>query len=218
MTGSGDEHGVASPLTPDLFAEIANVSRETMDRLRIYAAHLEKWQTSLNLVSRRSLDDLWRRHMLDSVQLVAHLPGSGSLADLGSGAGFPGLVVSIVTGRPVELIESDVRKGVFLREAARLTGAPATVTSSRIDARATALPKKPVDILTARALAPLATLCEMADSLGATTCVFLKGGQWQDELTAAEKDWNMDVDLFDSLSSPEGRVLRLRNLHRRPGP
>lgn len=206
------KHTDDSPLTPDLFAEITDVSRETLDRLQIYVDHLTKWQSALNLVSRRSLEDVWRRHMLDSAQLAPLLPDAGSIADLGSGAGFPGLVLAIMTDRTVELIESDVRKGVFLREAARLTDAPATVTTGRIDVRAAALPKKPVDILTARALAPLATLCEMADSLGAETCVFLKGEQWRDELTAAEKDWKMDVDVIDSLSAQASRVLRIRNL------
>lgn len=217
-----------NPLSPDSFAEIANVSRETLDRLRIYADHLARWQTALNLVSRTSLGDVWRRHMLDSAQVVPYLPATGRIADLGSGAGFPGLVVAIVGGRPVELVESDARKCAFLREAVRLTGAPATVTDARIDARAAAIDpgagpgsagesgKKSVDIVTARALAPLATLCGMAVSLGAETCVFLKGERWREELTAAEKDWKMAVETFDSLTAPGGRILRLRHVTRRP--
>lgn len=212
-----------APLSPERFAEIANVSRETLDRLRIYAAQLAKWQKALNLVSRSTLSDVWRRHMLDSAQLVPFMPDDAqSITDIGSGAGFPGLVLAIVTDIPTALVESDARKGAFLREVVRLTHAPATVETVRIESVETvriesrgAHPEnKSVDILTARALAPLGTLCEMADSLKAQTCVFLKGGQWRDELTDAGKSWKMDVETFGSLTSPEGCILRLRNLRR----
>ena len=213
-----------SVLSPDSFGEIANVSRETLDRLRLYADHLAKWQQALNLVSRPSLADLWRRHMLDSAQLAAFLPApsadapAGRLLDIGSGAGFPGLVLAIVTGRPVELVESDSRKCAFLREAVRLTAAPAAVVNARIETLAAAPAadpaKKTVDILTARALAPLEKLCETAVLLGAETCVFLKGARWQEELTAAEKRWKMRTETFASLTAPDGRILRLRDIRR----
>ena len=211
-------------LSPDSFREIANVSRETLDRLRIYADHLAKWQQALNLVARPTLADLWRRHMLDSAQLAAFLPAAsadapaGRLLDIGSGAGFPGLVLAIVTGRPVELVESDSRKCAFLREAVRLTAAPAAVLNARIETLAAAPAadpaKKTVDILTARALAPLEKLCETAVLLGAETCVFLKGARWQEELTAAEKRWKMRTETFASLTAPDGRILRLRDIRR----
>lgn len=201
------------PLSPEDFARAADVSRETLAALAIYAAHLVKWQTALNLVSRASLDDLWRRHMLDSAQIVRHLPPDGQIADLGSGAGFPGLVISLLTGRPVGLIESDTRKCAFLREVARLTRAPVEIVNTRIDAYAE---KNSVDIVVARALAPLATLCEMAVSMGAGTCVFLKGAKWREELTATQKDWKMETEIFDSQTAPDARVLRLRQLRRLP--
>ncbi len=177
-----------------------------------YARHLEQWQGALNLVSRNSLADLWRRHMLDSVQLVRLLPRSGTIADIGSGAGFPGLAISIATGRPVRLIESDVRKCAFLREAVRITGATATVMNERIESFAAAGKNKSVDIIVARALAPLSTLCEMADSMGAHTCVFLKGARWEDELTEAEKGWKMCVETFESQTAPGARILRITDL------
>jgi 16S rRNA (guanine527-N7)-methyltransferase len=223
-----------SPLSPEKFEEIAIVSRETMDRLRIYADCLAEWQQTLNLVSRNSLAHVWDRHMLDSIQLVRHLPeGATSITDIGSGAGFPGLVLAIATGLPTELVESHVRKSAFLREAAALTQAPAEVLTARVEDIAAARRQaggrksgkssesagesagKPVDVLTARALAPLSKLCEMADSLGAQTCLFMKGGRWREELTEAEKRWRIKLQTFESLTSPEGRILRITGLKKR---
>lgn len=211
------------PLTPEKFEEITIVSRETMDRLRIYAAHLEEWQQTLNLVSRNSIPDLWDRHMRDSIQLVEHIPaGTRSITDIGSGAGFPGLVLAIVTGLPTELIESHARKGAFLREVAAATDAPVTVTTARVEdvARERWSQRResvdnPVNILTARALAPLEKLCEMADLLGAQHCLFMKGGRWQEELTAAEKRWRIKHQTFESVTSPESRIIRITGLKKR---
>ena len=199
-----------------------------MDRLRIYATCLTEWQQTLNLVSRNSLTHLWERHMLDSIQLVRHLPeGATSITDIGSGAGFPGLVLAIATGLPTELIESHVRKSAFLREAASLTGAPAEVLNVRVEdiaaerrqarqesAGAESVDKS-VNILTARAVAPLSKLCEMADSLGAQTCLFMKGARWREELTEAEKRWRIKHQTFESLTSPDGRILRITGLKKR---
>jgi 16S rRNA (guanine527-N7)-methyltransferase len=220
-----------SPLSPEKFQEIAIVSRETMDRLRIYADCLAEWQQTLNLISRNSLAHVWDRHMLDSIQLVRHLPeGATSITDIGSGAGFPGLVLAIATGLPTELVESHVRKSAFLREAAALTQAPAEVLTARVEDIAAGKRQahagksgesagesleKPVDILTARALAPLSKLCEMADSLGTQTCLFMKGGRWREELTEAEKRWRIKLQTFESLTSPEGRILRITGLKKR---
>lgn len=204
-------------LTPDAFARAANVSRETMPAILAYADHLVKWQASLNLVSRNSLDDLWRRHMLDSVQLVPLLPETGTIVDIGAGAGFPGLPVSLATGRAVRLIESDARKCAFLREAVRITGAAAEVVNARVESIAASGEKFSVDIIVARALASLSNLCEMADSLGARTCVFLKGVRWEDELTEAEKGWKMRVETFESLTAPDARILRITDLTARTG-
>lgn len=192
-----------------------------MERLRAYADHLTVWQETQNLVSRNSLPHLWDRHMLDSIQLVRHLPdGAASITDIGSGAGFPGLVLAIATGLPTRLVESHARKGAFLREVAALTDAPAEVLTARVEDIAKARKAgesgdKSVDILTARALAPLDKLCEMADSLGAQTCLFLKGGRWREELTEAEKRWRIKLKTFDSLTSPEGRILRITGLKKR---
>jgi 16S rRNA (guanine527-N7)-methyltransferase len=189
-----------------------------MERLQIYAECLERWGARINLVSPASMADLWRRHMLDSAQLVDLLPPrSTALVDLGSGAGFPGLVIAILSGLPVRLVEADSRKAAFLGEAARLTAAPATVHASRIEA----VSPMQVDVITARALAPLPKLLAYAAPFMEISadrepiCLFLKGAKWQEELTAAQKKWNMRADSLASVSDPTGRVLVLGNLWRK---
>src|SRR5579863_7255133 len=128
------EGGVTAPLDPRGFAALSGVSRETVARLEAYAGLLVRWSAHINLVGANTLDDLWRRHFLDSAQLLTHLPAATqSLIDLGSGAGFPGLVLAIAGVPHVELVESDARKCVFLREAARITAAPVVIHNSRIE-------------------------------------------------------------------------------------
>lgn len=197
----------------DFFSRIA-VSRETAGKLRLYADLLRKWQTKINLVGPATLPDLWRRHFLDSAQLFPYLP-DGPVLDLGSGAGFPGLVLAVLRGEgaaPVHLAESDGRKGAFLREAARLTGASAIVHTSRIEAI------KPFEIsaITARALAPVASLLTLAEPFlaQAPKCLFLKGEKLEDELTEASKDWKMTVDRIPSVSDPNGFILSLKEVGR----
>ena len=206
-------------LTADDFQSLTHVSRETLGRLQIYADLLKSRQRTQNLVSRHTLAVLWDRHMLDSYQLVDLLPPEAtSITDVGSGAGFPGLVLAISTSVPVKLVESRARKCAFLREVIEATGATADVANTRIEDLAAESDKKPVDIVTARALAPLPKLCEMAHSLGAITCLFQKGERWQDELTAAKKHWKMVVETFESRTSPGGRILRISGLGRRLNP
>jgi len=211
-----DTVGYDGPYGPENFLSDTNVSRETLDRLQAFADLLAERQKVQNLVSRISLGDLWRRHMLDSVQLVDLLPGGAEvLVDIGSGAGFPGMVLAIVTGIPVTLVESHSRKAQFLRDVAVQTGAPVTVINARIQDAGGESVEKPVDILIARALAPLSNLCEMADSLDARTCLFMKGALWQEELTEARKRWKIDVETIESRTSPDSRILRITRLERR---
>ena len=206
----------ANPLTAEAFQVVTNVSRETMGRFEIYADLLRRRQEVQNLVSPNSLADLWGRHMLDSYQLTKHLPLNTSvITDIGSGAGFPGLVLSIATNLPVTLVESHGRKCAFLREVINATGASATVKNARVEALADESSQNPVDILTARAVAPLSKLCGMADSLGARTCLFQKGAHWQDELTEACKRWKIKFELFESRTSPDGRIFRITELVRK---
>lgn len=202
-------------LTPGEFSSLLSVSRETVERLQVYADLLVKWQRRINLVGPGTLADLWRRHFLDSAQLAPLLsegPAEGPLLDLGAGAGFPGLVLAIITGRTTCLAESDGRKCAFLAEAIRLTGAPATVLHRRIEA----VPPFPAATVTARALAPLEHLLALAEPfLGPDSqCLFLKGRSGEEELTQAAKGWTMTVERRASLADPSGLIFQLRGVHR----
>ena len=194
-------------------AVLSDVSRETRERLNTYADLLRKWQRSINLVGPRTIDDLWNRHFTDSAQLLPLIPPSaGVLVDFGSGAGFPGLVLAILGVAEVHLIESDQRKATFLREVARATGTPVTVHAKRIEQVA----PFPADVVSARALAPLGDLLGFAapflhsDSL----CLFPKGQMAEDELTAASKTWNINVDRIQSVTDPSATILRVSQVSR----
>lgn len=197
------------------FSSLVAVSRETGERLRAYADLLVKWQARINLVGPATLPDLWRRHMLDSAQLLPLLR-PGPVLDLGSGAGFPGLILAILRAGseadPVHLVESDSRKCAFLREVVRVTGAPAVVHNQRLEQ----MEPFSVGTITARALASLPRLLEMAESFlfPGTECLFLKGKGGEDELTKASKDWMMLVERIPSLADPSGLILHLREVHR----
>lgn len=193
-----------------------NVSRETFSALETYAALLRKWQAKINLVAKDSLQELWRRHFLDSAQLLPLLPpGNDPITDLGSGAGFPGLVLAIMTGREVHLVDSDQRKGAFLLEAARQTGVldRVKVHTTRIEAAKA----WPAPIVTARALASLDQLLLWAEPYltPETTCLFLKGAKAEDELTAAGGSWTMDIQRHQSLTDSSGVILKLHHIQRR---
>jgi len=189
------------------------VSRETGDRLAAYLELLGHWQRRINLVAASTLADPWRRHILDSGQLVRLAPPAARVwADLGSGAGLPGLVLSILGAPEMHLVESDQRKAVFLREAARITAAPVTVHATRIETAA--LPA--LDVVTARALAPLDRLLSLAaPHLGTdVTAIFPKGRQAQRELTEARAHWHMTAEIVPSLSDPQASILVLRGVSR----
>ena len=200
-------------MTPDEFARQADVSRETLARLKRYAEMLEKWNRRINLVGRGTIGDLWRRHMLDSAQLLPLIPAdAGSLVDLGSGAGFPGLVLAIRGVENVHLIEADRKKCAFLREVARETDTPVTIHNKRIEE----IESFQADIVTSRALAPLPKLLDMAAPLikKHSILLFLKGRSADGELTEAAKEWNMRVDRIPSQTDPEGTILRLEAISR----
>lgn len=201
------------PLTQAQFAAQAGVSRETAERLAAFLDLLRRWQPKVNLVSDASLADAWRRHVLDSAQLLALIGNrSGRLYDIGSGAGFPGLVLAILGLTDVHLIESDQRKAVFLREAARITSAKIEIHAMRAEKLST----RDADYVTARGCAALAQLLELATPLLKSTgmCLFLKGRGVDAELTAASKTWTMKIERFPSQSDPTGTILRLEDIHR----
>jgi len=205
-------------MTPEAFQQATGVSRETLMRLERYADLLIRWSRAVNLVSRESLHDLWRRHMFDSAQLLPLLPTiledrRRVVLDLGSGAGFPGMVLSVLGAGDVHLVESDQRKVLFLREVAREVGSDAHIHGVRVDQ----LPRFPVDVVTARAFAPLVRLlneaspflnpAEATNGHAPARGLFLKGKKVDEELTAAQKAWQMKVKKVPSRSDPSGTVL-----------
>ncbi len=237
------EAALSEPLTPDGFVTalpdvMENVSRETLSILKTYAELLTAWQARMNLVGPSTLSDIWRRHFLDSAQLYPLLPANdpGSarklkIFDLGSGAGFPGLVLAVLArhdkryegGRPlrVNLVESDRKKAAFLAEAARAVGFTPdddSRTAIRIRAeRAEAIEPQVADVVTARALAPLERLLPLMARFADDKTVLLvpKGERADAELQGAASDWTMEVDRVPSRSDGRGTILVLRGLARR---
>ena len=188
-----------------------DVSRETRDQLEALVHTLGRWQKAINLVGKATLEDIWVRHVLDSAQLIPLIPkGAGTLADLGSGGGFPGLVLAAL--RPeleVTLIESDVRKGAFLAEAGRrmsLKKQPKVVIS-----RIESAPPTKADVVTARALAPLSQLLSWVVPHNGDTaiCLFHTGKGWQVEVNEAKKDWDFEAQPFSSVTDRESVLLRI---------
>jgi 16S rRNA (guanine527-N7)-methyltransferase len=202
------------PLTADDFRALTGASATDIERLSAYLAVLRRWQSRINLVGSSTLADPWRRHVLDSAQLAQLLPaGEPRLIDLGSGAGFPGLVLAIMTTARVRLVESDSRKCAFLFEAARIANARVQIDNVRSESLSPAI----CDVVTARAFAPLAELLGHAYKLLAAngSCVFLKGRNWRAELTRAEQSWTMRATPIQSRSDPTGVVLEIDDLSRR---
>lgn len=183
----------------------------TRRRLEAYVDLLAKWQARINLVAPATLPEAWSRHVLDSGQLMPHLAGrDGPVLDLGSGAGFPGLVLAILGREDITLVEADRRKVAFLQEAARVTGAKVAIECCRIEAL------RPIraGIVTARALASVAELLHYARPFvdKSTLYLFLKGERVEAELTTAQEHWNMRIDKAPSLSDSRGVVLRLEGV------
>lgn len=197
---------------------IVQVSRETAKRLEAFAALLRKWQPAENLVSPKTLGEVWRRHVADSAELVRLFPQTLRWLDIGTGAGFPGLVVAILggSGTHVDLIESNVRKCAFLRAAIRETGAPATVHEGRAEILLTAWDTK-VDRIVARAVAPLGRLLDLAEPLmiRGVPAAFHKGAEFAAEIDEASHSF--DFDLLEHASRVgEGVILEIANLRRKP--
>ncbi len=198
---------------PAALGGILDVSRETSDRLAIYADLIQRWNPTVNLVARGDLPTLWHRHIADAAQLAPLIPaGTERAIDLGSGGGLPALVLAIVTGIAFDLIESDRRKAAFLREAARETAAPARVHACRIEA--TNLP--PARLVTARALAPLPVLLGLAHRFLTKDGVFLfpKGISAETELTATARLWHMKVTRFPSRTDQAATIFRISEVSR----
>lgn len=194
-----------------------HVSRETAARLDLYVDLLRKWQERINLVASSSLEQVWHRHILDCGQLAALAPAANRWLDIGSGAGLPGLIVALLNRRPefgMILVESNRKKGSFLLEAIRATGAPATLFPGRAETIFSEIDGGSIDIITARAVASLSSLCDLVapGMAQGAQALFLKGRGIDAELTEAAISWRIEADLLPSLSDPEGRVVRMRSL------
>jgi len=200
---------------------ITPVSRETEKRLDIYVELLLRWQQTTNLISPSTIPQLWTRHIADSLQLVDLAPGARTWVDLGSGGGFPAIPIAcVLAGTPgamVHLVESNGKKAAFLREVIRATQAPAQVHAERIEKYVSGAVNS-VDAVSARALAPLKTLCDQAFPLveRGAVALFLKGLDVESELTEAAKYWKLEVERVPSKTSPDGCVVIVRNLKTQP--
>ena len=203
---------------PAEFSAAFGVSREVVEKLELYAALLQMWQRAVNLVAPSTLGDLWHRHFADSAQLFRCAPTSESWIDLGSGGGFPGLVIAILLANQenqiVHLIESNSRKCAFLNEVARRTGAPAVVHEGRVEDFARGGQAGTADIVTSRALAPLDRLFGLAHGFFAenTVGLFLKGREANLELDEARRNWRFEYICLPSRTSGDGRIIEVRDL------
>lgn len=213
-----------APLAADRERALAltPVSRETLARLDRFVELLLTWQKTTNLISPSTIPHLWTRHIADSLQVLEVVPEARTWVDLGSGGGFPGMVIACsLADRPgaiVHLVESNAKKAAFLREAQRTTGAPATVHAERIE-RFVEHFREPVEVVTARALAPLSDLLALSSPLLTRKGVqglFLKGRDAEAELREADKSWMMDATLIPSRTDPHGRIIAVRALRPRP--
>jgi 16S rRNA (guanine527-N7)-methyltransferase len=193
------------------------VSDDALARLDKFVALLIDWQRRINLIAPSTLPHIWTRHVADSLQLLPLAPGAKVWVDLGSGGGFPGIPLACALaqrpGTEVHLVESNGKKAAFLREAVRITGVPATVHAERIENFGDSFRIKP-DVVTARALAPLKSLCDQAFSLLAKGAIglFLKGQDVEAELTEAAKYWTVEDELKPSVTSRDGVIVVVRSL------
>jgi 16S rRNA (guanine527-N7)-methyltransferase len=192
--------------------KLVPVSRETLERIDAFVELFLRWQRAVQLVAPADLAKLWTRHIADSLQLIELLPAAKQWADLGSGGGFPGLVIALALSERekgfVHLIESDQRKAAFLREAIRVSRAPAKVYAERVESAAKRLASE-VDVVTARALAPFPRLFELAAPFFArgVPALFPKGQDVDNELTASTKSWNIQATTVQSRTHPHGKIV-----------
>jgi 16S rRNA (guanine527-N7)-methyltransferase len=195
---------------------ITPVSRETQERLDRFVEHFLKWQRVVQLVAPSTLNMLWTRHIADSLQLLPEIEDAKEIVDVGSGGGFPGLVLSIAApSRKFHLIESDTRKASFLREAARVSGSSAEIYAERVESVAKRIGTG-IHTVTTRAFAPLPKLLELTEPflVSGAKGAFLKSQDIDDELTTAAKSWNVNYRLRNSLTDPRGRILLIDKAER----
>lgn len=195
------------------------VSRETMDKLKLYESSLYEWQNRMNLVSRNSLENAWKRHFLDSMQIFSLLPDKGVVYDFGSGAGFPGMVLAVMAQEKTpylkfKLVESINKKTLYLKEVKKITG----ITNVEvINERIENLPAESAAAITSRAMASLNSLLGYAQKFCTpkTKCIFLKGKSYKEEIEEAEKFWNFSIEILPGSESDEGVILIITDIQKR---
>ena len=208
----------AISITEETFASNFGVPRETIDRLKVYVELLKKWNPKINLVAKSTMDNVWHRHIADSAQLWALAPsGAKSWVDIGSGAGFPGLVIAAIAAEKapeltVTLVESDRRKAIFLQTVTRAMNVSVQVVTKRIES----LEPQNADILSARALASLSQLLEYADKHRKPSgiCLFPKGARAELELTEAATCWHISHTTNASVTDPDAVILSIGEFQR----
>lgn len=200
---------------------IEGVSRESLPGLVVYVDLLRQWQAKINLIGPDTVDQIWHRHIADSLQLLTLLPcDCTTILDLGSGAGLPGLPLALAL-RPggniiVHMVESNAKKAAFLRQAVRVTGASAVVHNTRIESLDSGALRKDIDVVTSRALAPLSSLLDYAQKPMENRAVglFLKGQNVERELTEAAKYWKVSAERIASLTEPKACILKIKEATR----
>lgn len=218
-------------MNPGEFGQMFDVSRETVERFEIYADLLVRWQKTINLVAPKTLDDVWHRHFADSAQLWSFIPSNAkSLVDVGSGGGFPGLVLAILAIEKrslnaelgplhVTLVESDTRKAAFLRDVARQTSIAVDIMSTRIESITKSGNVVSTDVITSRALAPLSRLFDLVVPLfePETVALFPKGRNVGQEVEVARSAWTFDFQLEPSITEVDARIAVIHHLKRKKG-
>lgn len=202
-------------ITPEMFQNEINVSRETLEKLKIYADLLIKWQQKINLVSSKTLPVLWHRHIYDSAQLFSIIENKDSpILDIGSGAGFPSLVLAIMGQKNIHLVESDTRKCAFMREVIRKTGVNVTIHNERIESL------EPFDVkyIIARALATIEKIFNFTEPFISNETIFLlqKGENFKEEILNVKKRWTMRIETIKSLSNEDSVILKLQEVQKCP--
>ena len=205
--------------TYEEFCSYQHVSRETFNKFEIFIEVLLKWQKSVNLISNSTINTIWKRHFLDSAQLYTYSHNiKGNILDIGSGAGFPGMILAMMGNNNVNLIESDQKKCIFMREVARLTNTKVKIYNCRIED----LDYMKPELIISRALAPLSKLIEYVDNhmnknieenKATPKLLFLKGKNYNNEIYDLLKIRKLEIDIFPSITDDFGKVLYIKNIN-----
>ena len=205
--------------TYEEFCSYQHVSRETFNKFEIFIEVLLKWQKSVNLISNSTINTIWKRHFLDSAQLYTYSQDiKGNILDIGSGAGFPGMILAMMGNNNVNLIESDQKKCIFMREVARLTNTKVKIYNCRIED----LEYMEPELIISRALAPLSKLMEYVDNhmnknieenKATPKLLFLKGKNYNNEIYDLLKIKKLEIDIFPSITDDFGKVLYIKNIN-----